>query len=132
MTMSGIGQYLTICTGQLVEFLGSDFQSSGPCHIVFLINKGPNNYLKVTNVDRNEPRGFYRLSNLTYFGAFWHIWSFFEPDFRINIFRNNMFRITSTRALDWCMNFNIFVKNFFFHFFTIKHRQGPDMKNFFF
>ena len=25
-------------------------------HIVFLIKLSPNNYLKVTNVDRNEPR----------------------------------------------------------------------------
>ena len=74
--MSGIGQYLTICTGQLVEFLGSELQSSGPCHIVFFINKGPNNYLKVTNVDRNEPSGFNRHLKLTNFGAFWHIRSF--------------------------------------------------------
>jgi hypothetical protein len=44
-TMSGIGQYLTICTGQLVEFLGRELQSSGPCHIVLLIKIGPNNYL---------------------------------------------------------------------------------------
>jgi hypothetical protein len=62
--MSGIGQYMTICTGQLVEFLGRELQSSGQCHIVLLIKIGPNNYLKVTNVDRNEPRGFYR-SNQT-------------------------------------------------------------------
>jgi hypothetical protein len=74
--MSGIGQYLTICTGQLVEFLGRELQSSGPCHIVLLIKIGPNNYLRVTNVDRNEPRGFYRHSKLTYFGSFWLIWSF--------------------------------------------------------
>jgi hypothetical protein len=67
--MSGIGQYLTICTGQLVEFLGRELQSSGQCHIVLFISKGPNNYLKVTNVDRNEPRGFYRHSKLTYFGG---------------------------------------------------------------
>ena len=67
--MSGIGQYLTICTGQLVEFLGRELQSSGPCHIVFLIKIGPNNYLRVTNVDRNEPRGFYRHSKFTYFGV---------------------------------------------------------------
>jgi hypothetical protein len=115
-TLSGIGQYMTICTGQLVEFLGRDFQSSGPCYKVFFINKSPNNYSKVTNVDRNEPRGFYRLSKLTYFLAFWHILSFFELDFRINIFKNHMFRITSTRAFDWCMNCNILVKIFFFHF----------------
>jgi hypothetical protein len=67
--MSGIGQYLTICTGQLVEFLGRDFQKSGPFHIDLLIKIGPNNYLRVTNVDRNEPRGFYRHSKLTYFGV---------------------------------------------------------------
>jgi hypothetical protein len=59
--MSGIGQYLTICTGQLVEFLGREFQISGPCHIVLLIKIGPNNYLKVTNVNRNEPRGLDRI-----------------------------------------------------------------------
>ena len=69
--MSGIGQYLTICTGQLVEFLGSELQSSGPCHIVLLIKIGPNNYLKASNVDRNEPRGFYHHSKLT---NFWGIW----------------------------------------------------------
>jgi hypothetical protein len=63
----GIGQYLTICTGQLVEFLGSDFQSSGPCHIVFFNDRGLNNYLKVTNV-RNEPREFYYGATLTNFG----------------------------------------------------------------
>ena len=67
--MSGIGQYLTICTGQLVEFLGRELQSSGPSHIVLLIKIEPNNFLKVTNVDRNEPRGFYRHSKLTYFGV---------------------------------------------------------------
>jgi hypothetical protein len=55
--MSGIGQYLTIFTSQLVKFLGCDFQSFGPFHIVFFIKIGPNNYLNVTNVDRNEPRG---------------------------------------------------------------------------
>ena len=33
----------------------------------FSIKIGPNNYLKVTNVDRNEPRGFYRNSKLTTF-----------------------------------------------------------------
>jgi hypothetical protein len=54
--MSGIGQCMTICTSQLFEFLGSELQRSGSCHIVFFINKGPNSYLKVTNVDRNEPR----------------------------------------------------------------------------
>ena len=74
--MSGIGHYLTICTGQLFEFLGRELQSSGPCHIVLLIKIGPNNYLKVTNVDRNEPWGFYRHSKLTYFGAYGLIWSF--------------------------------------------------------
>ena len=68
--MSDIGQYLTICTGQLVEFLGSELQSSGPCHIVFLIKLGPNNYLKVLNVDRNEPGWFYRHSKLPIFGRF--------------------------------------------------------------
>jgi hypothetical protein len=52
--MSGIGQYLTICPGQIVEFLGRELQSSGPCHIVLLIKIGPNNYLRVTNVDRNN------------------------------------------------------------------------------
>ena len=46
---------MTTYTSQLVEFLGSELQSSGPCHIVFLIKLGPNNYLKVSNVDRNEP-----------------------------------------------------------------------------
>jgi hypothetical protein len=52
------GQYLSICTGQLVEFLGKELQSSGPCHMVLLIKIGPNNYLKVINNDRNEQRGF--------------------------------------------------------------------------
>ena len=67
---------MTLCTGQIVEFLGWDRQSSGPCHIDFFINKGPNNYLKVTNVDRNEPRGFYRLSKVTNFGTYGQIWTF--------------------------------------------------------
>jgi hypothetical protein len=125
-TLSGIGQYLTICTGQLVEFLGSDFQSSGPCHIVLLINRGPNINLKVTNDDRNEPRGFYRNSKLTYFGSFWLIWSFFEPDFRINIFKNNRFRITSIRTFDWCMNCHIWMEINFFHFF--EQKGGPLLK----
>ena len=82
--LSGIGKYMTTCTGQLVEFVGSEVQSSGPCHIVFLIKLGPNNYLKVSNVDRSEPRGFYGHSKLTNFWTFWHFWSFFEPDFKIN------------------------------------------------
>ena len=69
---------MTTCTGQLVGFLGREFQSSGPCHIDFLIKLGPNNYLKVTNVDRSEPRGFYRHSKLTNFWAFWHFWSFLK------------------------------------------------------
>ena len=106
--MSGIRQYLTICTGQLVEFLGWELQSSGPRHIVFLIKIGPNNYLKVTNVDRNEPRGFYRNSKLTTFWEFRHFWSLFEPDFKINNFKNNMFRMNSIRAFDWCMNCHIY------------------------
>jgi hypothetical protein len=67
--LSGIGQYLAMCTGQLFEFFGSELQSSGPYHIVFFINKGPNNYLKVINVDKNEPMGFYRLSKVTNFGG---------------------------------------------------------------
>ena len=74
--MSGIGQYLTICPGQLVEFLGRELQSFGPFYIVILIKIGPNNYLKASNVDRNEPRVFYRHSKLTYFGAYGKIWSF--------------------------------------------------------
>jgi hypothetical protein len=51
----GIRQYLTIFSGQLVEFLESEFQSVGPCHIAFLIIRGTTYYLKVTNVVRNEP-----------------------------------------------------------------------------
>ena len=82
-TLSGIGQYLTICTDQLVEFLGREFQSSGPCHIDFLIKLGPNNYLKVTNVDRNELRGFYRNSKLINFWAFRHFWSFLKSFFSL-------------------------------------------------
>ena len=69
---------MTTCTGQLVEFLGSELQSSGPCHIIFLIKLGPNNYLKVSNVDRSESRGFYGHSKLTNFWAFWHFWSFLK------------------------------------------------------
>jgi hypothetical protein len=57
VTLSGIGQYLTIFSGQLVENLESEFQSVGICHIVFLIIRGTNYYLKVTNVVRNEPIG---------------------------------------------------------------------------
>jgi hypothetical protein len=49
------GQYLTIFSGQLVEFKESEFQSVGPCHIIFLIIRETNYYLKVTNVVRNEP-----------------------------------------------------------------------------
>ncbi len=69
---------MTTCTGQLVEFVGRDFQSSGPCHIDCLIKLGPNNYLKVSNVDRSEPRGFNRHSKLTNFWAFWHFRSFLK------------------------------------------------------
>ena len=64
---------MTTCIGQLVGFLGSELQSSGPCDIDFLIKLGPNNYLKVSNVDRSEPRGFYGHSKLTNFWAFWHL-----------------------------------------------------------
>ena len=117
--MFGIGQFLTICTCQLVEFLGWEFQSSGPCHIVFLIKLGPNNNLKVTNVDRNEPMGFYGHSKLTNFWEFRHFWSLFEPDFKINNFKNNMFRMNSIRAFDWCMNCHIWM-NIFFSLFWIK------------
>ena len=53
-------------------------QSSGPCHIIFLIKLGPNNHLKVSNVDRSEPRGFYGHSKLTSFWTFWHFWSFLK------------------------------------------------------
>ena len=56
---------MATCTSQLVEFVGSELQSSGLCHIVFLINLGLKSYLKVTNADRNEPRGFWRHSKLT-------------------------------------------------------------------
>ncbi len=35
----------------------SEFQSVGPCHIVFLIIRGLNYYFKVTNVVRNESMG---------------------------------------------------------------------------
>ncbi len=66
-----IGKYMATCTGQLVGFLGREFQSSGPCHIDFLIKLGPINYLKVSNVDRSELRGFYGHSKLTNFWAFW-------------------------------------------------------------
>ena len=62
-----------------------------PCHIVFLIKLDPEKYLKVTNVDRNEPKGFYRNSKLTNFSEYRNIWSFFEPDFRINIFKTPCF-----------------------------------------
>jgi len=69
--LSSIGQYLKICTAQLVEF-----QSSEPCHIDFFINLELNNYLKVKNVDRNDFRGFYRSSKLANFWAFRHLISF--------------------------------------------------------
>ncbi len=69
---------MATCTSQLVEFVGSELQSSGPCNIDFLIKIGPNNYLKVSNVDRSELRGFYGHSKLTNFWAFWHFWSFLK------------------------------------------------------
>ena len=47
--MSGKG-YMIKCTGQLVEFLGREFWTMS---YRFFINKGTNNYLKVTNVERN-------------------------------------------------------------------------------
>ena len=124
---------MATCTSQLVEFVGSELQSSGPCLIVFLIKLGPNNYLKVSNVDRSEPRGFYGHSKLTNFWTFWHFWSFFEPDFKINNSWNNMFQINSIRAFDWCMNCHIMVK-YFFSIFLMK-RGDPyqkNIKNFFF
>ncbi len=70
---------MATCTSQLVEFLGRDFLSSGPCYIVFLIEIGPNNYLKVTNVDRSEPKGFYRHSKLNNLWDLWHFRSFLKP-----------------------------------------------------
>jgi hypothetical protein len=61
---------MTTRTSQLVEFLGSEFQSFRPCHIVSLIKVGPYNNLKATNVEINEPRRFYRHSKLTNFWAY--------------------------------------------------------------
>jgi hypothetical protein len=74
MTLSGIGQYMITFTSKLVEFLGSEFQSSGSCHIIFFISLGLNNYLKVTNVDRYKPREFYHHSNVTNYGPYGQIW----------------------------------------------------------
>ena len=69
---------MATCTSQLVEFVASEVQSSGPCHIIILIKLGPNNYLKVSNVERSEPRSFYGHSKLTNFWTFWHFWSFLK------------------------------------------------------
>ncbi len=125
-------KFLKLCTGWLIEFLGWEFQSSGPCHIVFLIKIGPNNYLKVTNVERNAPWGFYHHSKITNFWEFRHFCPFFEPDFKKKYFKNNMFRIYSIRAFVWCINCHIWVK-FFFHFFDEKGGPLPQKKqNFFF
>jgi hypothetical protein len=71
---------MATCTSQLVEFVGSELQSSGPCHIIFLIKLGPKNYLQVSNVDRSEPMGFYGHSKLT---NFWHFWSFLKSFFSL-------------------------------------------------
>jgi len=49
--LSSIGQYLI----NLSIFCGTS-QISGPFHIVFFINTGQNNYLKVINVDRNKSK----------------------------------------------------------------------------
>ena len=54
--LSCIGKHLTTCTSQLVEFWERVIEFWTVSYIIF-INKGPNNYLKVTNVNRNEPRG---------------------------------------------------------------------------
>ena len=100
--------------------------------MVFLIKIGPNNYLKVTYVDRNEPRGFYRNSKLTTFWEFRHFWSFIEPNFKINNFKNNIFRIISIRAFDWCMNCHICVKIFFFIFLNKRGALTKKKQKFFF
>jgi hypothetical protein len=77
-TLSGIGQYLTIFTGKIVDFLGSELQRFGPCH-VFFIRRRSTNYLKVCNgVDKNKSRWFYSQAKLTYFwenGAYLAIFS---------------------------------------------------------
>ena len=101
--MFGIGQYLTTFTGQLVEFLGWVFQSLGPCHIVFFINLGLNNYLTVTNVDRNEPKVFYRHSKLTNFWAFWH--------------KRRVWKINQLENISIVVSVRIFRKKFFLVFF---------------
>ena len=69
-TLSGVGPYLFGPTGQLVDFLGSEFQKYGSCHIVFFIKEGTNKYLKVTDVDGDESRSFLvfeQISDLSYF-----------------------------------------------------------------
>ncbi len=61
---------------------------SRPCHVVFFINLAPNNYLKVTNIERNESRGIYRNpkfgsgSKMTKHAEIpknWSIWVAIEP-----------------------------------------------------
>ena len=53
--LSGKGKYMATCTSQLVEFFGERVVEFWIMSYSFLINIGLNNYLKVTNVERNEP-----------------------------------------------------------------------------
>jgi hypothetical protein len=59
-------------SSQLIEFLGSELQSSGPCHKDFLIDIGSNNFLKPTNVYRNEPIVTQMVQNSATRLSFWN------------------------------------------------------------
>jgi hypothetical protein len=45
---------------------------------------------------------------------------FFWPEITSKKFKSNIIRLNSTRAIDWCMNYRIWMKKKFSSFFTIR------------
>jgi hypothetical protein len=45
---------------------------------------------------------------------------FFWPEITSKKFKSNIFRLNSTRAIDWCMNCRIWMKKKFSSIFTIR------------
>ena len=51
-------------------------------------------------------------------GIFYTVYRLFGPNIAINISKNNIIRINSTKAFDWCMNCNIWIKKNFGQFLS--------------
>ena len=51
---------------------------------------------------------------------------YFWPDITSKKFKNNIFRLNSTRAIDWCINCHLKVRKKFYSIFTI--REDPYQK----